>query len=107
MEEANLPVAAGQAVLREMEGLNPNQVWPLTADEIHLGRKKDENDIPLQGLRASRRHADIRRYEANYVIYSLSQENPVLINNEPVVQQVLQPRDVIQAGESIFRFERQ
>lgn len=95
----------GQAKLREMEGLNPNQIWPLT-NEVRLGRKTDENDIPLQGVSASRRHALIRFEQGRYVIHNLSSNNPTIVNNAPVPQQrALQPGDVIRLGETVLRYE--
>jgi len=100
------PVSGGQPILRELEGMNPNQAWSLGAPETKLGRKRDENDIPLKGLKASRRHASIRLEQGLYVIYSLSPNNPVLVNNMPIQhKQVLTPGDMIQLGETIFRFE--
>jgi VWFA-related protein len=100
------PVSSGQPILRELEGMNPNQAWSLGAPETKLGRKRDENDIPLKGLKASRRHASIRLEQGLYVIYSLSPNNPVLVNNTPIQHKhVLRPGDVIQLGETILRFE--
>jgi VWFA-related protein len=97
---------AGRTALRELEGMNPNQVWPLGVSEVRLGRKRDENDIPLQGLKASRRQGLIRFEDGLYVVYSLSAGNPVLVNEMPVPQmQVLKPGDLIRMGDSVFRFE--
>jgi len=96
----------GQPGLYEVEGLSPGQVWPLRGPEIHLGRMREENDIHLKGLTASRRHAVIRLQGGYYYVYSLNPENPVIVNNVPIrQQQVLRPGDMIRAGESLFRFE--
>jgi VWFA-related protein len=97
---------ASRAILREVEGLSPGQVWPLQGDEIRLGRKRDENDVPLQGLSASRRHAVIRCQNDQYILLSLKPENQVTVNGQPVSQWSLQPGDKIQLGQSIFMFER-
>ena len=98
-----------RGVLLEVEGLNPNQVWPLgTTQETSLGRKRDENDIPLKGQTASRRHAVIRFQEGHYYLFNLKPENPILVNDVPIMQQqILQHNDLIQAGESVFQFEEQ
>lgn len=106
---AAVPVISGnvQPVLRELEGMTPNQVWPLGASEIRLGRKRDENDIPLKGLNASRRQATIRHEQGQYVIYSLNKDNPVFINDHPVNgAQALKPGDVLRLGETVMRFEQ-
>jgi VWFA-related protein len=98
--------AGGQPLLRELDGVSPNQVWPLGMSEVRLGRKRDENDIALKGLKASRRQASIRFEQGLYAIYSLSANNPVLVNDKPVVQmQVLKPGDLIRLGETVLRFE--
>ena len=100
------PSRGMQPVLRELEGLNPDQVWPLATGEIRLGRKSDENEVPLKGLKASRRHAVIRFEQGQYVIYGLSPNNPVVVNNAPVSQYVLKAGDVIRLGETTLRYEQ-
>ena len=97
---------SGQPVLREMEGLNPNQVVPLGMSEVRLGRKRDENDIQLKGLNASRHQASIRYEQGQYVIYTLSPNNPALVNNSPVTNmQALKAGDIIRLGETVLRVE--
>ena len=96
----------GRAVLHEIEGLSPGQTWPLGIAEIRLGRKRDENDIPLKGLNASRRQATICFKAGRYQIIPLSPDNPVLINNAPVmIKTVLRSGDLIRLGGTILRFE--
>jgi len=106
---ATIPPASSDqtpsARISEMEGINPDQIWTLSSENIRLGRKRDENDIPLKGLKASRKHAVISYRQGQYVIQSLNPENPVIVNNQPVQQQVLHDGDVIQAGETILKFE--
>ena len=100
-------ISDGRAVLHELQGLNPEYVWnlPETGD-ISLGRKRDENDIPLKGGTASRRHATIRCQEGVYYLFNQRPENPILVNSNLVTEQcTLVPGDVIQAGESLFQFE--
>jgi hypothetical protein len=106
-EMGQIPSGVTQARLREIEGLNPDQEWMLpTSDEVRLGRKRDENDIPLLGKTASRRQAVIRFQNGDYYIYNLRPENPILIDGSPVMQQqLLQHGNTIQTGDSIFRFE--
>ncbi len=92
--------------LRELEGQNPNQIWALGTGETHLGRKRDENDIPLKGINASRKHAVIRYDQGQYFIFGLNPDNPVIVNDLPLSQpRALQSGDVIRLGETILRFE--
>ena len=100
------PVAIAGSNLTEILGITPGQVWPLTIDQIRLGRKSDENDIPLMGLSASRSQGIIQRIDNAYYLHSLKSENPMILNGNPVITPaLLQPGDIIEAGESQFRFE--
>jgi len=103
-----IPATSRQASLREVDGLTPNHSWVLGENEFRLGRKADENDLQLKGLNASRKHAVIRFENGQYVIYALNLNNPVSINNEPILEQhVLRNGDMIRLGETILRFEQQ
>ena len=94
------------AALVEREGMDPGHVWQLKGNEIRLGRKVDENDIPLKGLSASRFHAVLRPHTDGYVIQALHVENPIYVNGIPNIEQVaLKNGDLIKAGESEFLFE--
>jgi VWFA-related protein len=99
------PLSGGQAVLVQTDAAAPGYVWPLNLEEVRLGRKRDENDIPLASSQASRRHAVIRQHAGSYIVYSLSPENPALVNGVAVQQQTLSPGDELQLGEHTFRFE--
>ncbi|MGV8025612.1 MAG: VWA domain-containing protein [Anaerolineaceae bacterium] len=94
-----------KAVLVETGGLQLGMEWDLDKNIIRLGRKMAENDIRLKGIDASRNHAVIERSKTGFCIRSLKPENPVIVNGENVEQRILQPGDVIQMGESFFRFE--
>jgi VWFA-related protein len=97
---------AGQFELYEIHGRSPDKSWSLTGEDIRLGRQASENDIPLDGLNASRRMAVIRPIDQEYIIYSQVAENPVIINGSPITQQhTLEPGDVIRLGDSEFRFQ--
>jgi uncharacterized protein YegL len=103
----SISVSDGGAVLHELQGLNPEYIWNLPeSGDIALGRKRDENDIPLKGATASRHHAVIRCQEGVYYLFNQRPENPTLVNSNPVTQEcALTPGDTIQAGESLFQFE--
>ena len=99
------PVLPGQAALYELEGLSPGKVWPLGSQNVRLGRKQDENDIILKGLKASRRHAVIRIEQNQYLIESISPNNPILVNEVAMQQHILCPGNIIRLGETLLRFE--
>lgn len=90
--------------LREISGVNPGREWIIpAAGELTLGRKSDENDVPLAGASASRRHARIFREGDMVMVYSLKTDNPAMVNGvrhpEPVA---LRSGDRLQMGESEF-----
>jgi len=93
----------GSLVLVEAQGLNPGVSWPLDKAEIRLGRKRDENDIPLMGLAVSRKMAVIQKIEGQHIIFSVNPQNPIMVNGKLVQQQkVIQPGDTIVMGENTF-----
>lgn len=96
---------ASSAILRELQGMNVGQEWGLSSEQVTLGRKGSDNDIPLSGLSASRYMARISFEDGKHIIRSLKIENPVLVNNQPVQLWELQPGDQIKAGDSIFIYE--
>lgn len=92
--------------LIEKAGMEPGHVWRLRGTEIRLGRKRDENDIALKGLSASRYHAVIYLTPNGATLKSLNPENPAYVNDQPVINEAtLKEGDVIKAGESEFLFE--
>lgn len=95
----------GRVSLRELEGLNPNTQWPLSFAELRLGRKKDENDIPLKGVSASRFHAVISVENEKYKIVTLNPENPIQINGNYYQEKYLEIGDELLLGESKFQVE--
>lgn len=96
----------GSANLVELTGINPGRIWPLSTGQVKLGRKRNENDIPLQGLSASRSQAVIELQENGYQIRTLVSDNPVMVNGNLIPDAtMLCHGDIIEAGESSFRFE--
>lgn len=105
--QSNTSILPGEAMLLEIQGANPGQHWALRAGEqISLGRKRDENDIPLLGNSASRKHAIIQSSGGNFILYNLKPDNPILVNGQLIGQQhILNVGDNIQVGDSVFEFK--
>ncbi|HSN93900.1 MAG TPA: VWA domain-containing protein [Anaerolineaceae bacterium] len=106
-----LPIAIDEpkpqtAVLVELTGINPGYTWQLNKPQLSLGRKKDENDIPLAGASASRFQGLIRAENGVFLIQSLNSTNPITLNGDLVLgEEVLKSGDQILAGESEFTFQ--
>ncbi len=103
--EGGAGAAAGQAALTEVEGMNPGKTWVLGQNELRLGRKQDENDIVLKGLKASRRHAVIHPKNGQFEIQCLNPANPLIVNGESKMEHILCKGDTIRLGETLLRFE--
>ncbi|MCG8353553.1 MAG: clostripain-related cysteine peptidase [Chloroflexales bacterium] len=64
-----------------------------------------ENIVVIASMRASRHHAELRREGARYVLLDLGSLNGTQVNGRRIRAQQLEPGDVIEIGEEVFRFE--
>ncbi|WP_420627894.1 FhaA domain-containing protein [Candidatus Leptofilum sp.] len=67
---------------------------PLTKSVISLGRSTD-NDVVLDALTVSRKHAQIRWRYGRFILYDVSNRGRTKVNNQPVTETVLHTGDVI------------
>ncbi len=77
--------------------------YPITKQEISLGRNKD-NDIALRDTTVSRRHAEIHKRENGYVIVDLGSYNGTLLNEKLINTAPLRFGDKLQIGLSQMTF---
>jgi len=80
------------------------RTFALGDQPLTIGRAAD-NLVVIASPRASRHHAHIRREGAAFVIYDLGSANGTLVNGQRVQRAVLQPGDLIDIGDEVFRFE--
>ncbi|WP_448540124.1 FHA domain-containing protein [Roseiflexus sp.] len=80
------------------------RTFALGDQPLTIGRAAD-NAVVIASPRASRHHAHIRREGAAFVIYDLGSANGTLVNGQRVQRAVLQPGDLIDIGDEVFRFE--
>jgi len=78
----------------------------LSGDRITIGRSRD-CDVTLDDANVSRRHAELRREGAAWVVADLGSTNGVKVNGHRVSQQPLQPGDEITLGLERLTFEVQ
>ena len=95
-----------QAMLCALQGPNAGREYMLLGTEVQLGRG-EECDIVLHDLNASRAHALIRNHGGTYTLLDLQSKNGTLVNESKVSEQTLRENDMVQIGESIFRFRTQ
>ena len=84
------------AMLILYEGGDQRQCWPISKDEIVLGRDP-ECDVVLPNRQVSRRHAVIRQVSGEYIIEDCQSKNGTYVNGRQCdSQHVLQDGDEIQ-----------
>lgn len=96
----------GEAILRMMAGTSPDRTWLVGKQEIGIGRNRN-NYVQLRSSKASREHAVIKYENGVHVLYNRKQDNPPLVNQEPVThKRELKSGDVIKFGEDTVRYEQ-
>lgn len=86
------------------EGRERGRRVPLTL-RTTLGRGRG-NSIVLRDAKVSRRHAEIRLQDGNFVIQDLNSRNGTFVNDQRISTAVaLQPGDEIRVGDTVLRFE--
>src|SRR5215510_5721764 len=71
--------------------------FPLTAEEIHIGRSPD-NGLVLPNDEVSRRHATLRLTDDSHVLVDLDSANGTLVNGEQIKERTLLDGDTITMG---------
>ena len=84
-------------------GPSPGTSFELTKDRVSLGRLP-ESDIRLSDPGASRRHAEIRRRDAEWVIADLGSTNGTMVNQLTIAEQPLHDGDRITIGRTVLEF---
>ena len=65
--------------------------------EISIGRN-EKNDIHINNLGASKKHARIFRRNGGYIIEDLKSTNGTLMNNENIITAKLTGKDIVTIG---------
>lgn len=83
----------------------PLKTYTVTGREISIGRLP-ENDIVIDNLGVSRRHAVIRSTRSGYVVCDLGSRNGTSLNGEPIERAPVADGDVIRIGKYDILFQR-
>lgn len=95
------------AFLIVQRGEDIGRRFDLDTTQLTVGRGSD-NDMVLNDPMVSRYHAVVKRQGNGYLMIDLGSSNPVVINEhvcEPGEPRVLQHRDVIFIGKTVFSFQ--
>src|SRR5919199_4926267 len=76
----------------------------LSGSRVLIGRSRD-CDVTLEDPNVSRRHAELRNQDGQWVVADLGSTNGVKVNGRRVEEQVLRPGDEIALGLAKLRFE--
>ncbi|MBN2084046.1 MAG: DUF3662 domain-containing protein [Anaerolineales bacterium] len=77
--------------------LNGSRHYPLNRPVINIGRQLD-NHLVIDDALVSRRHAQLRAREGQYLLTDLGSKHGMKVNNSIVREWVLQPGDVFRLG---------
>ncbi len=97
-------VADGAARLEAVSGPLKGKLFPLTEDEVSIGRDPS-NVISLLDSLVSRRHCVIRRTEGAFHLQDLESRNSTFVNGIPVRERELSAGDQIRVGNSVLIFQ--
>jgi FhaA, N-terminal domain/FHA domain len=101
--DAEEPDSAVELVL--LERGKPREAFRLDKDRVSIGRL-DESDIALADPGVSRRHAEVRRQDGEYVVIDLGSTNGTMVNESTITERTLKPGDRITIGRSVLEFRR-
>ena len=95
------------AFLIVQRGEDIGRRFDLDTTQLTVGRGSD-NDMVLNDPMVSRYHAVVKRQGSGYLVIDLGSSNPVVINDQvcdPGEPRVLQHRDVVFIGKTVFSFQ--
>lgn len=99
-------LAPGVGTLVVRSGSQAGQTFALTERVTHLGRHPD-SEISLDDITVSRRHAEVERADAGYVVRDVGSLNGTYVNNQRVDEASLHHGDELQVGKfRLVFFER-
>lgn len=92
--------------LKAITGKDKGELYPLDAPELKIGRYYD-NDIIIQDIIVSRRHAKITKTDNHFIFKDLS-TNGSYINDKKIIYDeiILNEGDIITIGKMKFKFEK-
>ena len=83
----------------------PGKAFPLTKDRVIIGRL-GESDIVLTDPGVSRRHAEVRQEDGEFVVVDLGSTNGTMVNEATIGERTLEEGDRITIGKTVLEFRR-
>ncbi len=88
-----------------MDGAAAGQVFMIAGPNMTLGREVGRDIVVLGDTTVSRTHARLGNENGVFMVYDNNSANGTFVNGVRVQMQALAPGDVVQFGNSKFRFE--
>lgn len=96
---------APSPVLVLLRGGEELKTYPLDGDRLVIGRLEG-SDVQIDDPGASRKHAEVRRKEDDFLIVDLGSTNGTLVNEQQISEQPLEDGDRITIGTTVLEFRR-
>ena len=102
---AKAQTSPSDAELVLIENGKPARSFQLGKEKVVIGRLA-ESDVIVSDPAASRRHAEIRRQDGQYVISDLGSTNGTRVNEAAIGERTLEEGDRIKIGRTVLEFRR-
>jgi transcriptional regulator with GAF, ATPase, and Fis domain len=99
-------VVLSGARLEAVSGPLKGKLFPLTSEEVSIGREPS-NEISLLDSLVSRRHCVIRKEPSGFRLLDLESRNSTFVGGVPVRERVLAHGDQIRVGNTVLIFQGQ
>ena len=92
--------------IKLINGKNNGEIYPIDVNELKIGRYYD-NDIILQDMSVSRRHAKISKIGNHYIFKDQSTNGSYINDKQLIYDEVeLKDGDIIKIGEYKLKFKK-
>jgi len=95
--------SADHAQLVMIQKGKPGKAFELSKDRVIIGRLP-ESDVTVSDPGVSRRHAEVRRQDAGYLVADLGSTNGTMVNEARVSERTLENGDRITVGSTVLEF---
>lgn len=94
-----------QGIIIIASGSRAGTIFLLKGSEVTIGRASENNIALVDDLKCSRKHAVLKITPQGVLIKSLSERNPVVVNQKPTMEEFLQEKTKIVIGSTELIFE--
>ena len=104
-ESKNPDSAPSGAALMHIEGPTAGQGFAMPEPVNSIGPGADNTVVLADDNQVSRRHAEVRAEDGEYVLYDLQSSNGTYVNEERITRHPLSDGDRVRVGQTILLFQ--